>query len=143
MWGKQLTQEIKDFNSATSPTITSIHGQVYLVWKGQQIATWDGTKKVGDQVTNGKYYLKVDNTDSLGVVTSVSQLVMVSRSLAKVSVNIYNEAGEVVKHLYSYVDDPSNATLEDIQLSSSILRPSQSGRSNGQVAMTSSQGATL
>lgn len=143
IWVKQLSQEIKDFNIATSPTITSVHGQVYLVWKGQQIATWDGTNKVGDPVTNGKYYLKVDNTDSLGVVTSVSQLVMVSRAIAKVSVNIYNEAGEVVKHLYSYVDDPGNATLSDIQLSSSILRPSQTGKSNSTVAITSSNGTTL
>ncbi len=143
IWVKQLSQEIKDFNIATSPTITSVHGQVYVVWKGQQIATWDGTNATGDPVTNGKYYIKVDNTDSLGVVTSVSQMVMVSRSIAKVSVNIYNEAGEIVRHLYSYVDDPSNNILGDIQLSSNVIKPSAVSGSNGSVAITSSSGMTL
>ena len=143
IWVKQLSQEIKDFNIATNPTITSVHGQVYVVWKGQQIATWDGTNATGDPVTNGKYYVKVDNTDSLGVVTSVSQMVMVSRSIAKVSVNIYNEAGEVVRHLYSYADDPGSFSLADIQLSSNVLRPSQTGTSNGTVAITSASGITL
>src|ERR1019366_7671889 len=136
-------QEIKDFNIATSPTITSVHGQVYVVWKGQQIATWDGSNASGDPVSNGKYYIKVDNTDSLGVVTSVSQMVMVSRSIAKITVNIYNEAGEVVRHLYSYADDPSNISLADVQLSSGVIRPSQTGSSNGTIAITTTNGTTI
>jgi len=143
IWVKQLSQEIKDFNIATSPTITSVHGQVYVVWKGQQIATWDGTNASGDPVSNGKYYIKVDNTDSLGVVTSVAQMVMVSRSIAKISVNIYNEAGEIVRHLYSYADDPGNVSLADIQLSSNVIRPSEVGGSNGTVAITSTSGLNL
>src|ERR1019366_6178010 len=63
--------------------------------------------------------------------------------IAKVTVNIYNEAGEIVRHLYSYMDDPGNNTLGDIQLSSSVIRPSQAGTSNGTVAITSTSGITL
>ncbi len=143
LWVKQLSSEVKNFSIATSPNITSLHGQVYVVWNGQQIATWDGTNNVGDPVTNGKYYIKVDNTDSFGSVVSVSQEVMVSRSIAKVTVNIYNEAGEIVRHLYSYADDPSNTTLGDIQLSANVIRPSQASTSNGTVAITSASGITL
>ncbi len=143
IWVQELSQEVKDFSLAATNTITSVHGEVYVMWKGQQIAAWDGTNAAGDPVSNGKYYIKVDNTDSLGVVTSVSQDVMVSRSIAKVSVNIYNEAGEIVRHLYSYVDDPSNNILGDIQLSSNVIKPSAVSNSNGTVAITSSSGMTI
>jgi flagellar hook assembly protein FlgD len=143
VWTQQLSQEVNAFSLATQPTITTLHGQVYVVYQGQQIATWDGTNQSGDPVTNGKYYVKVDNTDPMGVVTSVSQTVLVSRSLAKISVNIYNEAGEIVRHLYAYVDDPSNNVLQGVQLSSSVIRPSVSGGTNGTVSITSSNGMTL
>jgi hypothetical protein len=85
----------------------------------------------------------VDNIDPLGVTTSVSQLVMVSRSIAKVTVNIYNEAGEVVRHLYSYMDDPNNNSLSDVRFSTSVIKPSQTGSPNGTVAITSSNGMIL
>jgi hypothetical protein len=69
--------------------------------------------------------------------------VMVSRSIAKITVNIYNEAGEIVKHLYSYADDPGNFSLADLQLSSGVIKPSQTGSPNGTVAITSSNGTTI
>jgi len=143
IWVQQLSQQILSFDLLQQPTITSLHGQVYIEYKGQQIATWDGTNSAGDPVTNGEYYVKVDNVDPFGNVTTVSQTVMVSRAIAKVTVNIYNEAGEIVRHLYSYVDDPSNNPLSGIQFSSSVIQPSQTSSSNGTVAITSSNGLTL
>jgi flagellar hook assembly protein FlgD len=143
VWVQQLSQEILSFNLFSQPTITSLHGQVYIEYQGQQIATWDGTNSTGDPVTNGKYYVKVDNVDSLGVVTSVSQLVMVSRSIARITVNIYNEAGEIVRHLYSYADDPNNNPLSNVQLSTSVIKPSETSGSNSTVAITSTNGMTL
>jgi flagellar hook assembly protein FlgD len=140
---KRLSQPVDRFSLLQSADITSLHGVVYVTVKGTQIASWDGTNQVGDPVTNGKYYVKVDNVDSLGVVTSVSQLVMVSRSIARITVNIYNEAGEVVRHLFSYADDPNNNPLSDVQLSTSVIRPSLTGAPNGTVAITSSNGMTL
>jgi len=78
-------------------------------------------------VTNGKYHLKVDNVDPYGTVNSVAQEVMVSRSIAKVSVKIYNETGEVVRNLYSYEDDPNGLSLGDVKLSTNVIKPSVSG----------------
>ncbi len=143
VWTQQLSQAILSFNIATQPSITSLHGQVYVVWNGQQIATWDGTNSIGDPVTNGNYYVKVDNVDNLGVVTSVTQTVTVSRSIAKVAVNVYNEAGEIVRHLYAYADDPNNNPLTDVQFSKSLIAPSNTGVANAALTITSSNGLTL
>jgi len=55
---------------------------------------------------NGNYYVKVDNIDTFGVVRTTTQEVTVNRSLYKADLTIYNEAGEVVRHLLTYVDDP-------------------------------------
>jgi hypothetical protein len=57
------------------------------------------------------------------VVKSVVQPVVVTRSLVKVNVAIYNEAGEIVKHLFSYVDDPSGVKMTDVVLSSTVIKP--------------------
>jgi len=137
----QMSEEIDSFSVFDSPTITSVHGSVYIEVKGEKIATWDGTNQAGDPVSNGKYYLKVDNVDGFGTVTSVSQSVLVNRSIARVQVDIFNEAGEIVRHLYSYADDPGGGTLENLQLSSSVLNPSAS--TNGSVNITASNGMTL
>ncbi len=40
---------------------------------------------------------------------STTQQVTVSRTIYKSTILIYNEAGEVVKHLYAYMDDPGPA----------------------------------
>jgi flagellar hook assembly protein FlgD len=143
VWVQQLSQEILSFDIFDNPTITSLNGQVFIEYKGTKIATWDGTNASGDPVSNGKYYLKVDNVDSLGVVNSVSQTVTVSRSIAKVQVNIYNEAGEIVRHLYSYMDDPTSNPLSDFQLSSNVIKPSTTAASGNTVSIVSSNGMTL
>ena len=123
IWVQELSQQITNFSLLQTPTITSLHGVVYVEVNGQQIATWDGTNQAGDPVSNGVYYVKVDNIDPYGVDTSVSETVTVSRSIAKIQVNIYNEAGEVIKHLYAYSDDPGNMNLGDVAFSSSVIKP--------------------
>jgi uncharacterized repeat protein (TIGR01451 family) len=123
IWVQQLSQQITSFDILQNPTITSLHGQIYIEYQGQQIATWDGTTQSGDPVTNGKYYVKVDNIDPYGVVNSVSETVAVSRSIAKVVVLVYNSAGEVVRHLYSYADDPNNLPLSDVNMSTNVIKP--------------------
>ena len=143
IWVAQLSEEVKSIDIADVSTITSVNGKVYVVYKGVQIAAWDGTNATGDPVTNGEYYVKVDNVDSFGVDDSVSKMVMVSRSIAKVQVNIYNEAGEIVRHLYSYVDDPTGSQATDVQLSASVIQPSESGAAGSTVSIISSNGMTL
>ena len=121
-----------------------MNGKVYVVVQGVKIAAWDGTNAAGDPVSNGEYYVKVDNVDSLGVDESISKMVMVSRSIAKIQVDIYNEAGEIVRHLYSYVDDPGPNMRSDVQLSASVIQPSQTaGAAGSTVEITGSNGMTL
>ncbi len=144
VWVKEMPSEVNSF-SLDSSTITSVHGMTYVVWNGVQLAAWDGTNQAGDPVSNGKYFVKVDNSDSLGVVSSTSQLVMVNRTIAKVSVNVFNEAGEIVRHLTSWVDDPNNISLNNVQFSTSVLQPSAGGTTGGNstVAITAQGGLTL
>jgi flagellar hook assembly protein FlgD len=111
--------------------ITSLNGVVYVVVNGVAIASWNGTDQDGNPVTNGQYYIKLDSQDPFGVVTSVSQPVDVNRVLTKVEVDVYNEAGEIVRHLYTYVDDPNGSQMSDIQLSSTVIDP---GNTSGQGA---------
>src|ERR1019366_2153099 len=68
VWVQELSQQILSFDIFTQPTITTLHGQVFIEYKGQQIATWDGTNTSGDTVSHGKYYVKVDNVEALGNV---------------------------------------------------------------------------
>src|SRR5581483_7079004 len=117
----------------------------YVEVGGQMLTAWDGTNQSGDPVDNGVYHLQVSSTDTFGVVTNVSQLVTVSRSIAKIQINIYNEAGEVIRHLYAYADNPSNLQMGNVALSSSMLAPTASTVTNGtnQVVMTFPNGFTL
>src|SRR5581483_1760246 len=117
-----MSELIKSY-SLSDATITSLNGKTYVMVDGQVLAAWDGTNQAGVPVSNGAYYMQVSSTDAEGVVTNVSQVVTVSRSLAKIEVDVYNEAGEVVRHLYSYVDDPGNAPLGGVQLSTGMSGP--------------------
>jgi flagellar hook assembly protein FlgD len=74
-------------------------------------------------VLNGSYYVKVDSTDPYGVTNTVTQVVTVNRHLAEVQVDIFNEAGEVVRHLTSYVEDTGTFNIENVSLSASVLQP--------------------
>ena len=142
---QELSQEITNFSILQTPVITSVNGKVYLEVNGQEIATWDGTDKAGNPVSNGSYYVQVSNVDPFGVVNNVAQIVTVSRSIAKIEVDIYNEAGEVVKHLYAYADDPGNLALGNVQLSTNLIQPTVQGSATGtnQVVMTFPNGLTL
>jgi hypothetical protein len=115
-------------------------------YKGERIATWDGTNGDGDPVSNGAYYVKIDNVDPYGVVSTVEKVVTVSRSIAKVAVNVFNEAGEIVRHLYGYADDPEKLSTMDVDFSTNLLQPTEGtpvpGGTNV-VYITSSTGMSL
>ncbi len=64
----------------------------------------------GNPAVNGQYFVKVDSISRMGVDTSVTEPVVVNRAVYKVAVKIYNEAGEVVKNLYSYTSNPVSTT---------------------------------
>ena len=122
----QYSQPIDNIVLEASNNITTLHGTgsgVTIVSDGYVIGTWDGTNANGDPVVNGEYHIQVDNVDRLGVVKSVTQQVMVNRKLMKETVLIYNEAGEVVRHLYAYADDPGAETVVGATLSSNVIEP--------------------
>ena len=108
---------------SSNPTISTLKDVIGVVVGGQQLAAWDGTTQNGTPASNGKYTLQVSSTDPFGVTTSVAEQVTVSRNVAKIQVNIYNEAGEIIKHLYGLVDDPNNMSLSNFQLSSAFIQP--------------------
>jgi flagellar hook assembly protein FlgD len=145
---QQLSQPLNNFAIQSSDSITSLHGAdnaVTVVYQGIPIAVWDGTTTSGDPATNGRYYIKVDNIDSTGAITSTTQEVTVSRSLAKSTILIYNEAGEEVKNLVTYFDDEGQGlSASSVQLSSTMIEPgAQSGSIPNELTLTLSDGTTV
>ena len=132
----------------TSDAITSLNGansSVGIYYAGHLIGTWNGTNNDGSLVSNGDYYLKVDNIDNYGVVKSTTQLVTVNRAIYKATILIYNEAGEVIRHLYAYMDDPGQGQVLSMELSTGVIKPGYSS-SNGtpsQVSVILSSGTTV
>ncbi|HJT24088.1 MAG TPA: hypothetical protein VJ873_05895, partial [bacterium] len=145
---QQLSQPINNFTIQSTDSITSLNGAndaVTLFYQGSPIAIWDGTVASGDPATNGAYYIKVDNIDNTGAITSTTQQVTVSRALSKSTILIYNEAGEEVKNLVTYFDDPAG-TLQasQVQLSTPIIAPGAStGAVPNRLVITLAGGTTV
>jgi hypothetical protein len=71
-------------------------------------------------------------------------MVAVSRALAKIQVSVFNEAGEVVRHITALVDDASDAQLTSLDLSTNVVSLGAGDPSNpNQVVVTLSTGATF
>ena len=121
---KQFSEPVNSITLEASNVISSLHGQVDIYFEGNYIGTWDGTNSDGQPAENGQYNLKVDSVDASGVDVSTTQPVIVNRSLYKATILIYNEAGEVVRHLYTYVDDPGQQTVGQVTLSTKVIAPS-------------------
>ena len=138
---------IDDVELKQSDVISSLSGptgRVELYFHGNYIGSWDGTNAQGAPAPNGVYLLKIDNIDTLGSVRSTTQPVMVKRTLYETTILIYNETGEIVRHLSAWVDDPGKATITNVTLSAGIIEPT--GRSAGsptQLAMVLSNGTTV
>jgi flagellar hook assembly protein FlgD len=144
----QYSQAINSFN-LSSGSITEVSGSgsaTTILFGGINIGTWNGTDSTGNPVGNGEYYVKVDNINPMGVDTSVTEPVIVNRNLYKVSVKIYNEAGEVVKTLYVYSNNPVAGTASQLQLSASSIEPTSgpvTGNIPTQLTITLKSGMTL
>ena len=148
IFAQQMSQPINNIALSSNSAITTLHGAdnaVTVYYHGTPIAVWDGTTANGNPASNGAYYVKVDNIDSAGTETSTTQQVTVSRSLAKSTILIYNEAGEEVKNLVTYFDDAGQVlTVSGFQLSSTIIEPGgQGGGVPSQLTLTLSTGATV
>jgi uncharacterized repeat protein (TIGR01451 family) len=127
---EQLSAPIQNIVLASSNAITSLSGPnnaVTIYYAGEPIGVWTGVTSAGTLVTNGAYYVKVDNISSAGAEVSTTQEVTVNRTLYTSTILIYNEAGEVVKHLYAYTSDPGPAGVASVQLSATVIQPGSPG----------------
>ena len=142
----EMSQPVNGFN-LDNGTISSVNGVATVMFNGTPLTAWDGTNGSGALVTNGKYYLTATSTDSFGQTTSVSQVVLVSRTVATVEVDIYNAVGEIIKHLYSQANDPTDKPMTQVDLSTSFISPTQGQPSNASttssVTITSPNGVTV
>jgi len=138
------TMPIESFSTAinnialsTTNTITTLSGPgstIDILFNGYVIGIWDGTTSTGVPVSNGAYQIQVDNVNSTGIVTSVSQKAIVNRKLSKVEVDIFNQAGEVVRRLYNVVDNATDSTMTNVSLSTNVMKPNLGGAFAGTTA---------
>jgi flagellar hook assembly protein FlgD len=108
--------------------LSDVGDSVTLTWEGGRVlGSWDGTGQMGQMVANGSYYVKVDSVDAYGVTSSVTKSVTVNRRVVKVTVQVYNEAGELVRQLYA--EKPTgDSDVKDITLSTQVLHPGGDGK---------------
>jgi flagellar hook assembly protein FlgD len=139
---EKFSQPLRNVSLETSNVLDSIHDKINIVYEGRVIGAWDGTNINGEYVSNGQYYIKIDNIDNYGVVDSVTLPAVVSRHLARLDVAIYNETGEMVRHLGELVADAMNPN-SGIDLSRDTISPSYQGGDNSNVDITLSDGTTL
>jgi flagellar hook assembly protein FlgD len=123
-----VKQFIQPVNSISLPsniisTLTGPGSTIQIYYQGVLIGTWDGSNNSGNPVSNGTYQIQVDNTGVSGVVTSVSQQVMVNRQLSNVTASIFNSAGEVVRNLYQVVADSTSSEMTNVSLSTNTFQP--------------------
>ncbi len=144
---EQLSAPIQNIVLESSNAITSLSGPnnaVTIYYGGQPIGVWTGVTSAGTLVTNGSYYIKVDNVGSTGEEVSTTQEVTVSRTLYTSTILIYNEAGEVVKHLYAYTSDPGSVGVASVQLSATVIQPGPSSPGTpSDLTITLSNGTTV
>ena len=107
----------------SSPSLTDEVNAIAVSLSASAAVSWDGTNQGGTLVSNGQYYIKVQSTGPSGVVTTVTRTVAVSRSLATLSVEVYNEAGEVVKTIYQAVTVNGAGSLQALDLSQPVIAP--------------------
>lgn len=135
---QNFAQAVQAVQLSSSSLTDQVHSIAVSIL-GVPVVAWDGTSQDGTAVTNGKYFLKVQSTDPMGVVTTVTQTVTVNRSLDTVSVAVYNGAGEVVKHLYQARVPVGNDTIQSLDLSSTVISPGDASLSPGTPIQTTIQ----
>jgi hypothetical protein len=143
---EQAHQPINNI-SLSSSVITTLQGPggtVSVYFNGTLLGTWDGTNSSDNPVSNGVYRIQVDNVSPNGAETSVYQQVTINRASAQVVVQVFNEAGELVRTIYSAQSNPVGSQLNNVALSSSFICPgkiSPGTPSQAQIVLQSSTGS--
>ncbi len=126
---QHFSTAITNITLSTTNTITSLQGpgsSINILFNGYVIGTWDGNNNQGQPVGNGSYRVQIDNIAASGTVTSVSQNAIVNRSIAQAEVDIFNQAGEVVRRLYNVLSNPIGSSMTNVTLSAHAFIPSVS-----------------
>jgi flagellar hook assembly protein FlgD len=144
----QYTQPVMDIvleGGNTIRTLNGVNSGVTIECDGTPLGIWNGTSASGNLESNGEYYIQVDNVDSMGVVKSETKQVLVDRKVMTETVLIYNEAGELVRHLYGYTDDPGGNVAVGAKLSTSVIAPTygDTGGAPRELTVVLSDGVTI
>jgi flagellar hook assembly protein FlgD len=65
---------------------------------GSGTMSWDGTDDAGQAVAGGVYYFKVESIDPFGAASAVIQAVQVVNGQVQAALDVFNSAGERVRH---------------------------------------------
>ncbi len=122
---EKFSEPIENISIGSTNIIGTLNNPVTIYYGTTPIGVWDGTNNSQQPVSNGQYYVKVDSVDLTGNLTSVTQVVTVNRELYTVTADVYNEAGEIVKHLMTYQTTAGQGSLvTGVTLSSTVIQPS-------------------
>jgi flagellar hook assembly protein FlgD len=140
---KYLSNPVDDV-TLLDAVLTSLGDSVTVLMgsDGRVLGTWDGTNGDGNLVANGTYYLKVDSVDAYGTTTSVTKPITVDRPVSKVTLTVYNEAGEVVRNLGTYWSGPVSM-ITDAHLTSTTISPTATGVGGTQTTTVLEDGTSL
>lgn len=117
---------------------------VDVYYNNTLLGSWNGLNSNGNPVSNGTYRIQVDNVSPMGTVTSVSQQITVNRAASMVTVQVFNEAGELVRTLYTSQTNPTGTNLNDVVLASNFISPGRNTNgipTQAQILLQTSSGA--
>jgi len=125
---KYLSRPVVEMDLSGDGVIEQLGESVTITWGGGRVlGSWDGEGDNGQQVENGSYFIKVDSVDAYGTTTSVTKSLSLNRRVVRLSIRIYNEAGEVVRRLYA--EKPAgSSTVNDVKLSTDVIHPRGDGK---------------
>ncbi len=96
---------------------------VKIYFDGALLGQWNGNTNSGTPATNGTYHVQATSVDSLGTINTTTLQVVVNRSYSQVTVEVFNEAGEVVRHLYGTLAAPVSVQMAGVDLSAESFNP--------------------
>jgi flagellar hook assembly protein FlgD len=125
---KYLSNVVDSLDLSSNGVLSNVGDSVTMTWGGGRVlGTWDGANSKGDLVENGAYYVKVDSVDAYGTTTSVTKPLTVNRRVVKLTIQIYNKVGELVRSLYAEKPGTEDK-ITDVTLSTQVIHPGGDGK---------------
>ncbi len=131
----QMTQAVPSLQ-APATLIQVIGDTVKIYTDGVLLGQWSGTTNSGTPATNGTYFIQATSVANQGSVRSTALPVEVDWSFSTVSVQVFNEAGEVVRNIYTTLTAPVSAQMSSVVLSNSSLNPYSGSPQTDQTVLT-------